>query len=107
MYESVKLKEIQSRVLKAMAEGPKWSKPWAESMPENALTKKPYRGVNALYLSLAGKTRSEWGTVNQWKRLGTQPKPGEDINFVLTHFPIKANGFNEETWGELPIYAIH
>ena len=106
MYESVKLKEIQSRVLKAMAEGPKWSKPWAESMPENALTKKPYRGVNALYLSLAGKTRSEWGTVKQWKRLGTQPKPGEDINFVLTHFPIKAQGFNEET-GERFQYTIY
>ena len=106
MYESVKLKEIQSRVLKAMAEGPEWSKPWAESMPENALTKQPYRGVNALYLSLAGKTRSEWGTVKQWKRLGTQPKPGEDINFVLTHFPIKAQGFNEET-GERFQYTIY
>ena len=97
MFESVKLKEIQTRVLKAMAEGPHWSKPWSESMPANALTKKSYRGVNALYLSLAGKTRSEWGTVNQWKRLGTEPKPGEKANFVLTHFPIKANGFNEET----------
>ena len=106
MYESVKLKEIQSRVLNAMAEGPEWIKPWAESMPENALTKKPYRGVNALYLSLAGKTRSEWGTVKQWKRLGTQPKPEEDANFVLTHFPVKANGFNEET-GEHFQYTLY
>ena len=75
MYESVKLKNIQSSVLKAMAEGPMWSKPWAESMQENALTKKSYRGVNALYLSLADKTSYEWSTDKRAKQVDPTVKP--------------------------------
>ena len=106
MYESIKLREIQSLVLIAMAKGPEWTQPWAESMPVNALTKKPYRGINALNLSLAQKPRSEWGTVKQWKRLGTHPKLGEDANIVLTHFPVKAHGFNEES-GEHFQYTLY
>jgi antirestriction protein ArdC len=106
MYESAKLREIQSRVLKAMAEGPQWSQPWSEAMPVNALTKKAYRGANALYLSLAGTTRPEWGTIKQWKRLGTQPMAGAKANFVLTRFPVKAHGLNEET-GEHFQYTLY
>lgn len=53
-----------------------WRKPWAGSTarPRNAVTQKPYRGVNAFYLGLLASIRDyptgEWLTVNQCKKVG-------------------------------------
>lgn len=51
-----------------------WTKPWSAA-PKNILSKKPYRGMNALMLGYVGK--DEWyGTYKQIKEMGGQVKKG-------------------------------
>src|SRR5438132_819140 len=57
------------------------------SAPINAVTRKPYRGVNILSLwatSMTGEyTSGIWATYSQWKELGTQVRKGEKSTVVV------------------------
>jgi antirestriction protein ArdC len=70
----------------------KWRMPWHTSgdyafSPINAISKKPYRGVNILALwaaaNAAGYTRGEWATFRQWKTLGAHVRKGERSTVVV------------------------
>lgn len=74
---------VAEEVIKALEEGTApWIKPWAPGQqpdrPTNALTGKPYRGWNSVYLSMMQKgDDSRWCTYKQAKEIGGQVRKGE------------------------------
>lgn len=77
-------KEVTSRIVEALQKGVgPWIKPWAaEPGPHrNALTGRPYRGVNVLLLNLAcsekGFSSTLWLTFEEVKKLGGSIRKGE------------------------------
>lgn len=56
-------------------------------MPENALTRKPYNGINVVSLWVAAEVRGYsapiWGTYRQWAELGCQVRKGEKSSLVV------------------------
>jgi len=67
-----------------------WQKPWrggAAGMPKNAITKKPYRGVNVFMLAVTshalGYESSYWLSYKQALELGGNVKKGEKSTLVI------------------------
>jgi antirestriction protein ArdC len=63
-----------------------WKMPWhvkdgGTSTPINAVTNRPYRGVNVIMLwtiaHSAGYSSPIWGTCKQWAEIGAQVRKGE------------------------------
>src|SRR5262245_18377970 len=54
--------------------------------PINAVSRKPYRGINILSLWVAAETRGYpsgiWATYKQWNELGAQVRKGEKSSLV-------------------------
>lgn len=74
--------ELSQKFLEALNQGRiPWHACWAQGRPENAVTGKTYRGVNALALSYAaddrGYTDPRWCTYNQAHEKGWQVRKGE------------------------------
>ncbi len=71
----------------------KWEMPWHTAgatnatRPVNAVSKKPYRGVNTLALWIAASdqsyTSNEWATYKQWQEKGAQVRKGEKSSLVV------------------------
>lgn len=53
-----------------------WHKPWAVDVPKN-ISKRPYRGINVLLLSLSKYSSPFWLTYNQAQKLGGTVNKGE------------------------------
>jgi len=78
---------VTSQIVNAIEQGTgTWRMPWHTSgrfafSPVNAVTHKPYRGVNVLALwavaQSKGYDRGEWATYNQWQDRGAQVRKGE------------------------------
>jgi len=69
--------EITSRIIELIEEhGTNWTKPFSElgGVPTNVSTGKRYRGMNAFWLGLLGK--SEVATYRQWAALDCQVRKG-------------------------------
>lgn len=69
-----------------------WQCPWHRkggSLPNNALTGRPYRGINTLMLWCAEQTHgygdTRWATYKQWAELGAQVRKGERST-IITFF---------------------
>ena len=62
-----------------------WRKPWKTqgNIPTNFVTKKPYRGINVILLSLTSYTSQYWLTFNQVKQLGGSVKKGQQSELVI------------------------
>lgn len=62
-----------------------WKKPWhqLQSIPTNATTNRPYRGVNTFLLSIHPYTDHRWLTLKQANELGGVVKPGEKATTVV------------------------
>jgi antirestriction protein ArdC len=77
--------EVTDRILASLEQGTMpWIKPWTSTgygLPMNATTKKPYRGINVLLLSIAaaeaGYTTDQWLTFKQALAAGVAVKKGE------------------------------
>ncbi len=75
---------VTDQIIEAIERGADaWQMPWHQStvIPHNALTGKPYRGVNILSLwaiATANNYHSGiWATYAQWQELGAQVRKGE------------------------------
>lgn len=85
--------EITNQLIAAIESDPgKPTLPWRRSsaplfMPENALTKKPYNGINIVSLwvsaEVQGYTAPVWATYRQWSELGAQVRKGEKSSLVV------------------------
>ena len=75
---------ITDRIIAALDAGPAaWSCPWHRDgggLPTNALTRKPYRGINILSLWSTKQaelfTSGRWASYRQWQALGAQVRKG-------------------------------
>ncbi len=80
-------RKVTDAIVDAIEQGVKsWRMPWHTSgrfafSPINAITRKPYRGVNVLALWAVARTkgyeRGEWATYPQWQERGAQVRKGE------------------------------
>jgi len=78
---------VTSQIVNAIEQGvSNWRMPWHTSgrfafSPINAVTHKPYRGVNVLALWAVARSkgyeRGEWATYPQWQERGAQVRKGE------------------------------
>ncbi len=85
--------EITAKLIAAIEADPgRPSMPWRRSstplfMPENALTKKPYNGINIVSLWVSAEAQSYaapiWATYRQWAELGAQVRKGEKSSLVI------------------------
>ena len=77
--------EVSSKILAALKAGdlPPWRKPWHMGglIPRNGQTRKPYRGINILYLQAIawaeGYQSQDWFTWNMAQKAGGDIKPDE------------------------------
>jgi antirestriction protein ArdC len=61
---------ITERILKQLEQGvAPWRKPWSTSIPQNLISRKPYRGLNVFLLATQGYGSPYWVTFNQAKQL--------------------------------------
>jgi antirestriction protein ArdC len=71
-------KVITERLLAAMEAGDApWIRSWRTAWPRNALSRKPYHGINALLLSLTDQPTNYWLTYKQAETAGGNVKKGE------------------------------
>ena len=76
---------VTSRIIAALEHGaPPWVRPWSQdldTMPFNAGTRRPYRGINVLLLGIEASTHgyplNRWLTYRQASELGGQVRRGE------------------------------
>lgn len=81
IYESV-----TKTIIEALKKGVvPWKKPWhqLQSVPTNAITNRPYRGVNTFLLSIHPYADHRWLTLKQANELGGAVKPGEKATTVV------------------------
>ena len=78
--------EVTDAIIRAIEEGQangKWELPWHNfsTVPQNAVTKKHYRGINVPILWIRQQKRgfksALWATYNQWQDAGAQVRKGE------------------------------
>lgn len=78
--------DVTNRVIEMLEKGvAPWRRPWkiAGLLPTNFRSKKVYRGINLLVLSMACHTSPFWVTFNQAKELGGRIKTGEKGTTVV------------------------
>lgn len=77
---------ITDRIIELLEQGTvPWHKPWrsAEYAPQNLLSRKPYRGINAFLLGCLGYEEPFWLTFKQAKQLGGSVRKGEKSTPVV------------------------
>lgn len=85
--------EITNKLIAAIEADPgRPSMPWRRSsaplfMPENALTKKSYNGINIVSLWVSAEAQNfsspVWATYRQWAELGAQVRKGQKSSTVI------------------------
>lgn len=94
---------VTNRILQALERGVvPWRKPWQTQAgpPCNAVSKRPYHGINLLLLSLASYQDHRWLTYKQAKDLGGFVKPGEQSAVAVFWKPWEVSD-EEEASGEV------
>lgn len=77
---------ITARIVEALKRGVvPWRKPWRgrDQLPCNAVSKRPYHGVNLLLLSLAPFRDHRWMTLRQANELGGRIRRGERSSIAV------------------------
>lgn len=92
---------ITNQIVAAIEEGAEsYRMPWHRSgqditSPHNAVTGKPYRGVNVITLWMLAEARGygagTWATYRQWQERGAQVKKGEKAASVVFWKPLEAD----------------
>ena len=102
--------KVTEQIVRAIEEGAATYKlPWKTSSqflssPINAVSKRPYRGINVLVLWLTAEenryTSGTWATFKQWKELGAQVRKGEKSAHVVFWKFLNKSGDSEQEDGE-------
>ncbi|MGE8130066.1 ArdC family protein [Methylobacterium sp. NPDC080182] len=83
---------VTDKIIATMEAGEagQWTYPWHRTgggLPRNALTGRPYRGINVLSLwvgaQASGYSDDRWATYRQWAELGAQVRKGERSTLVV------------------------
>src|SRR5919106_2791365 len=84
---------VTEKILAALESGTApWHKPWKAGIPRNAISNRPYSGVNALLLGMAPYSDPRWLTMKQANEKGGKVRKGERSTLVIfwKQNPIKA-----------------
>jgi antirestriction protein ArdC len=107
---STKRRGIFDDIINAIEAGVgEYRMPWhralgSSSRPLNAVTRKPYRGVNTLLLwgssERNGFQSGEWATPNQWKSRNGRIRSCERPTYALMRWPVRSTSplANERKW---------
>lgn len=93
---------VTNKIVTALQSGavPFWRQTWAKSknsgLPTNAVSRKPYRGINWALLTLSGHNSKWWATYNQWRSLGGQVRRGEKATQIILYKPVTKKTVNAE-----------
>ena len=86
-YHTAFVATIKAQIAQGVAPWQQSWKPGARRLPEHLVSGHAYRGVNALYLSVAHTAKgchdNRWATATQIQALGGQVRPGEQATPVL------------------------
>lgn len=75
---------VTEKIIAKMEEGiVPWVRPWNMLPPVNAVSKKKYKGINFLLLSMSEYTDARWLTYKQAQSLGGSVKKGEKSTQVI------------------------
>jgi antirestriction protein ArdC len=85
--------DITNRIIAALESAQRWQKPWTSAFtpsgdgvlrrPVNAITKKPYRGINVPILWSTGRVSNCWATYKAWSAAGAQVRKGEKGTMIV------------------------
>jgi antirestriction protein ArdC len=84
---------LTARILEALEQGTApWRKPWhsTSGVPTNGLTRRQYRGINVLLLSLTRYRDHRWLTFRQALEIGGSVRRGERSTEVVFWKPVEA-----------------
>lgn len=89
---------ITEQVIKAIEAGDvlPWRKPWAVRRPCNAVTNRPYRGINRLMLSMSEYGDHRWLTFNQARALSGSIRKGERGSTVMLYSDVEDEATGKE-----------
>lgn len=84
---------VTDRIISQLEQGViPWRKPWVNGEPMNLVSKKAYRGINAIVLAMSDFASPFWVTFNQAKDLGGSVRKGEKGTPVMFwKFPKRAD----------------
>lgn len=96
--------EITAKIIAALEAGtPPWIRPWQgdpEPFPVNGMSRRPYRGVNCVLLTLEaqlrGFSRNTWLTYRQARELGAQVRGGAQGATVIFYRTLEVPAEAEE-----------
>jgi antirestriction protein ArdC len=104
---------VTSQIVNAIEQGAgTWRMPWHTSgrfafSPINAISKKPYRGINTVCLWAAaqakGYERGEWATYQQWQDRGAQVRKGEKATTVVFWKFANSSAESQDDGEETPV----
>ncbi len=107
---------ITEKVVAALRSGavPFWRRPWSlgknAGLPTSAVSRKPYRGINALLTSLAalqkGYDSKWWATYPQWQSLGGQVRRGEKGTTIILFKTVEKATVNGDGDEEVESFAV-
>jgi len=76
--------KVNERILAKIEAGVcPWRHPWSTFAPQNAISKKPYRGINPFLLDNMAYQDHRWLTFQQAKELGGNVKKGEKASMIV------------------------
>ncbi|MDR3709673.1 MAG: zincin-like metallopeptidase domain-containing protein [Capsulimonadaceae bacterium] len=99
-----KYDEITNRILAELDKGVvPWRKPWTSRTAVNAVSEKPYRGINSLLLGMAGYDDHRWLTFKQAHDLNGQVRRGEKGTAIVFWQFIEHEGDDDEQKRSIPL----
>lgn len=92
---------VTNRIIELLEQGTTpWQKPWAEAgIPMNAISKRPYRGINHWLLLSLDYQRNLFLTWDQIKKVGGSVKQGEH-GHVIAYWKVLKKDATSETEGK-------
>jgi antirestriction protein ArdC len=90
---------VTEKIIAALETGTApWHKPWKAGIARNAISNRPYSGINALLLGMSPYSDPRWITMKQCNQKGGKIRKGEKSTLVIFW---KQNTINQENDGEI------
>ena len=94
---------VTDKIVAALETAQKWQQPWtvafgtdALARPVNAVSKRPYSGINIPLLWSARRSTPYWATYRQWQGIGAQVRRGEKASLIIFWKQIERTATDDE-----------
>lgn len=89
---------VTDKILEALDRGAvPWHKPWSAGIPRNAVTNRPYHGINTVLLGMSPYPDQRWLTYKQATQLGGNVRKGERSTLVVFWKQLQVDDDGEAT----------